>query len=176
MFYYDIELFLVVALVAQRWNPANLSWRETTNANNFPETTALHREWSQSHKDRIQDLSKLLNMTTCLLLLLSFKTIDNLCIQEISLKVTASVFVLSYRLGSISLTRCIITYLKCPVKGPREDECIPDCSSANNDDDWATAWKKWMHPRLESGWITFVSIATEAEDDPSNRSSLRGIK
>ena len=38
MFYYDIELFLVVALVssAQRWNPANWSWRETTNAVQLP--------------------------------------------------------------------------------------------------------------------------------------------
>ena len=42
--------------------------------------------------------------------------------SRISLKVKASVFVLSYRLGSISLTRCIITYLKCPVKGPWEGE------------------------------------------------------
>ena len=65
-----------------------------------------------------------MNMTTSLFLLLSFKTIDNLCIQEISFKVKASVFVLSCRLGSISLTWYIVTYLKCPVEGPWEGELL----------------------------------------------------
>lgn len=65
-----------------------------------------------------------------------------------------------------------------------------DCSSAN-DDDWATTWKQC---NAIEGCIIFnpifgrnecipdwnaeslASIATEAEDEPSNRGSLRGIK
>jgi len=72
---------------------------------------------------------------------------------------------------------------------PGRNECIPDCSSAN-DDDWATTWK--MCKAIEGcifnpifgrnecipDWNaeSFASVATEAEDDPSNRGSLRGIK